>query len=142
MSKRFNADLDAAHMFVEGVRAKADSFSGGAPLWHGWALRLAFLAGADHGRGLNEVPPVEITKPMELPHPWPSRPAIVDGALGMTCPILKIALHYSIDYGVALWFADTVTHNRFGFDGISIPDAAADDIIAVAHAFYRLKVRG
>lgn len=77
------------------------------------------------------------TQPMQLPDPWPSRQAIMGGALGATCPFLKIARHYSIAYEVALVYADIVTHNRFSFDAFAIPDDAADDIIAAAKALAR-----
>jgi len=39
-------EQDAAHRFVESMARKADSRCGaGHPLWHGWALREAYLAG-------------------------------------------------------------------------------------------------
>ncbi|MDM0003929.1 hypothetical protein QTI51_03900 [Variovorax sp. J22G73] len=41
------AITDAAYRHVEGAVRLADSCSGTAPLWHGWALREAFAAGAE-----------------------------------------------------------------------------------------------
>lgn len=37
----------AAYKHVERMVAKADQFTGGAPLWFGWALRESFQAGAN-----------------------------------------------------------------------------------------------
>lgn len=39
-------DVLAAYDFVEKMVPRADAFNGDAPLWHGWALREAFVAGA------------------------------------------------------------------------------------------------
>jgi hypothetical protein len=36
----------SAYRHVQRMESKADSRTGGAPLWHGWALRNAFMAGA------------------------------------------------------------------------------------------------
>ena len=36
----------AAYAYFEGMFHKADGFHGSLPLWHGWALRDAFEAGA------------------------------------------------------------------------------------------------
>lgn len=43
-------DLEAANAFRDSMVARADSEWHGAPLWHGWALFDAFLAGIDHER--------------------------------------------------------------------------------------------
>ncbi len=43
-------DLEAANAFRATLLAQADSHQGGAPLWHGWAIFDAFLAGLDHAR--------------------------------------------------------------------------------------------
>jgi hypothetical protein len=48
--KRPIEDLEAADAFRNTMLAKADSAKAGAPLWHGWALFDAFLAGLDHAR--------------------------------------------------------------------------------------------
>jgi hypothetical protein len=43
-------DLEAANEFRKTMIARADAQHGAAPLWHGWALFDAFLAGMDHAR--------------------------------------------------------------------------------------------
>jgi len=43
------ADLNAAYAFVERMVPRQDA-GGAVPLWHGWALRAAYLAGLDAGR--------------------------------------------------------------------------------------------
>jgi hypothetical protein len=43
-------DLEAANAFRETLVPKADFMSGMAPLWHGWAIFDAFLAGVDYAR--------------------------------------------------------------------------------------------
>ena len=45
--KRENADdnTEAAYRFVDIMKQRADTYIGVAPLWHGWALREAFLEG-------------------------------------------------------------------------------------------------
>lgn len=48
-------DLEAANNFRNGLVDQADANRGGAPLWHGWAVFDAFLAGVDYARG--EKPP-------------------------------------------------------------------------------------
>lgn len=41
---------DAAYKFVESMVQRADSAAGGAPMWFGWALTDAFLAGVEFSR--------------------------------------------------------------------------------------------
>lgn len=41
-------DVLAAYDYVDRVADVADLKVGGAPAWHGWALREAFLAGVSH----------------------------------------------------------------------------------------------
>ena len=48
--KRSIKEVQAAVAFVDGVVPRADIMNGIAPLWYGWALREAFLAGIDHER--------------------------------------------------------------------------------------------
>jgi hypothetical protein len=43
-------DLKAGDDFRRSLIPRADGDRGGAPLWHGWALMDAFLAGVDHAR--------------------------------------------------------------------------------------------
>lgn len=44
-------DLVAANAFRDTLVPRADGFANGnAPLWHGWAVFDAFLAGLDHAR--------------------------------------------------------------------------------------------
>lgn len=51
MNRRSIGDLEAANSFRDSLVPKADGFANGhAPLWHGWALFDAFLAGMDHAR--------------------------------------------------------------------------------------------
>lgn len=53
-AKRPIADLEAANSFRDSLVARSDGRSGsGAPLWHGWAIFEAFLAGLDHARDEN-----------------------------------------------------------------------------------------
>lgn len=42
-------DIQAAAAFVDSMAPRADML-GPYPLWHGWALREAYLAGLDAGR--------------------------------------------------------------------------------------------
>ena len=44
--KAMEAETDAAYAHVESKIKSADASTGHAPLWHGWALREAFIAGA------------------------------------------------------------------------------------------------
>ncbi len=50
MKDRPIEDLEAANAFRDTLLAKADGDRHGAPLWHGWAVFDAFLAGLDHAR--------------------------------------------------------------------------------------------
>ena len=43
--------MDAAYSFIDSVIDRADSHLGTSPLWHGWALREAFIAGAEYQLG-------------------------------------------------------------------------------------------
>ena len=43
-------DQQAAYNFVQTIARRADSDVGGKPLWHGWALRKAYLVGLAAGR--------------------------------------------------------------------------------------------
>lgn len=48
--KTTKAELDsiaAAHIFIAGIESRADHLHLGYPMWHGWALREAFLAGIE-----------------------------------------------------------------------------------------------
>lgn len=51
-AKEPRRDLDpamlAAYAHVEVMLPTADAHSFGAPLWHGWALRNAFIAGVKY----------------------------------------------------------------------------------------------
>jgi hypothetical protein len=47
-------DVVAAYAYVDSVLDTKDATLGLAPLWHGWALREAFLAGASHARRSKE----------------------------------------------------------------------------------------
>lgn len=42
--------LEAAYQLVEHMKQKADAYEGMAPLWYGWAIRVAFLKGVEFGR--------------------------------------------------------------------------------------------
>lgn len=54
MTKRPIEDLEAANAFRDTLVARADGTKDGAPIWHGWAIFDAFLAGQDHAtRDLN-----------------------------------------------------------------------------------------
>jgi hypothetical protein len=43
-------DLLAGDEFRRRLKPRADAWNGPAPLWHGWAVMDAFLAGIDHAR--------------------------------------------------------------------------------------------
>jgi hypothetical protein len=43
-------DLLAGDDFRRSLKPRADAWRGAAPLWHGWAVMDAFLAGIDHAR--------------------------------------------------------------------------------------------
>ncbi len=43
-------DLLAGDTFRKGLIARADGYDGPCPLWHGWAIMDAFLAGAEFAR--------------------------------------------------------------------------------------------
>ena len=43
-------ELQAGDAFREQLVPRADSDFHGAPLWHGWAIMDAFLAGIDYAR--------------------------------------------------------------------------------------------
>lgn len=43
-------DLNAGDAFRQSLIPRADGHSSRAPMWFGWALMDAFLAGVDHGR--------------------------------------------------------------------------------------------
>ena len=43
-------DLEAANDFRDNLVSRADTDIRGAPLWHGWAIFDAFLAGIDYAR--------------------------------------------------------------------------------------------
>lgn len=49
-AKRPIEELDAGNSFRSDLVPKADDDRHGAPLWHGWALMDAFLAGIDWAR--------------------------------------------------------------------------------------------
>lgn len=38
--------MDAAYAFVDSMKGRANDWHGPAPLWYGWALREAFIAGS------------------------------------------------------------------------------------------------
>ena len=48
MKARPIEDLKAGDTFRSSLLERADGNYDGAPLWHGWALMDAFLAGLDH----------------------------------------------------------------------------------------------
>ncbi len=53
MSKRPIEELKAGDDFRESLKPRADDWKGLAPLWHGWAIMDAFLAGIDYARKRN-----------------------------------------------------------------------------------------
>ena len=53
MTDRDDAIL-AGNDFRESVLEKADAWKGTAPLWHGWAIMDAFLAGIEWARAHGE----------------------------------------------------------------------------------------
>ena len=57
-------DVLAAYRYVDKVVDVADLKVGGAPAWHGWALREAFLAGVSHAE--NKTPNAELRGASQL----------------------------------------------------------------------------
>lgn len=47
-------ELNAGESFRQSLVPRADEIRHSAPLWHGWALMEAFLAGVDYGRKNSE----------------------------------------------------------------------------------------
>jgi hypothetical protein len=47
-------DLEAANEFRQALVERADAHTAGAPLWYGWAIFDAFLAGLDYARRKQE----------------------------------------------------------------------------------------
>jgi hypothetical protein len=50
----------AAYDHVETITASADGYHGTAPWWYGWAIREAFIAGAQYADSANAVPPLAV----------------------------------------------------------------------------------
>ena len=50
MTDRLKEEIQAGYNFRESLVQRADAHAGHAPLWHGWALMDAFLAGIDYAR--------------------------------------------------------------------------------------------
>jgi hypothetical protein len=48
LKERPAEDLKAGDDFRRSLLERADAWKGPAPLWHGWAIMDAFLAGIDH----------------------------------------------------------------------------------------------
>lgn len=51
--KRPIKDLKAGEQFRQSMVPKSDASDQGAPLWHGWVIMDAFLAGMDHARKID-----------------------------------------------------------------------------------------
>lgn len=49
-------DLIAGNAFRETLVPRADQMRAGCPLWHGWAIMDAFLAGVDYARSSSSRP--------------------------------------------------------------------------------------
>jgi hypothetical protein len=59
-------EVEAAYRYVDSVVKNADPLSTvGAPAWHGWAIREAFLAGRSHARARAALPQPEGEGPSE-----------------------------------------------------------------------------
>lgn len=43
-------ELKASDEFRRSLILRADAMNGGAPLWHGWAIMDAFIAGIDYAQ--------------------------------------------------------------------------------------------
>lgn len=48
-------ELQAGDKFRDGLKSRADSERHGCPLWHGWAIMDAFLAGIDYQRSQDRM---------------------------------------------------------------------------------------
>ena len=47
--------LKAGNAFRDSLIARADAYALHAPLWHGWAIMDAFIAGAEYGQKAADV---------------------------------------------------------------------------------------
>lgn len=54
MTERAIEELKAGDDFRESIKERADKWDGPRPLWHGWAVMDAFLAGIDWARAHGE----------------------------------------------------------------------------------------
>ena len=50
MSERPIEELKAGYKFRDSLVPKADAILAGSPVWYGWALMEAFMAGIDYAR--------------------------------------------------------------------------------------------
>lgn len=50
MTERDIKELQAGNTFRDSLVPRCDRLISGAPLWHGWAIMDAFLAGIDYAR--------------------------------------------------------------------------------------------
>jgi len=64
-------DMDAGEAFRQSMRPRADAYDGAAPLWYGWVIMDAFLAGAKHGRKTPAVSHAQLVAALRglLTHP-------------------------------------------------------------------------
>jgi len=54
--------LDKAYAFVAKMKDRADYWDGAAPMWYGWVLREAFLAGIEYVTiGIKELEVSEVS---------------------------------------------------------------------------------
>jgi hypothetical protein len=56
MPTRDAREIAAADMFRDTLVARADATNHGAPMWHGWVIMEAFLAGIDYARKADAKP--------------------------------------------------------------------------------------
>lgn len=59
MSDRPIEDIEAGWAFRESLVHRADVRNRHAPLWHGWAIMEAFLAGIDYARATEAATALE-----------------------------------------------------------------------------------
>ena len=63
MSKRPVEELLAGEQFRDSLVVRADAWDGHYPLWHGWVIMDAFLAGIDYARREEAVTAEDEVKP-------------------------------------------------------------------------------
>lgn len=67
MTDRPKEEIHAGFAFRERLVHRADAYAGHAPLWHGWAIMEAFLAGIDYARATDAATAAENSEAIDGP---------------------------------------------------------------------------